>query len=289
MARPFKTGLDYWSHDVDMSNDDKVQLLELEHGLEGYAVMNKLYERIYSNGYYAVFGEREQKLFARNTGTDAVKVQAILGTCLELGIFDKGMHERYGILTSSGIQKRYFVASKRRECITVEQEYAFDSAVEVGLDAGANIVIANNNPVPVGDKPVKGDGGTQRKVPERKQKLKKETELPSPPLELVSIPGFLEAWEDWKQHRKEIKKPLTPTATKEQLAALGKSSDPVAMIRHSIASGYQGLFEPKFGQAQRPIGRSESDGLPRFAGTDMDGKPYQPNIKRESDHSPLTS
>lgn len=179
MARPYKTGLDYFSHDVDMSNDDKIQLLELAHGLPGYAVMNKLLERIYSNGYHSMFGEREQKLFARNAGIDAATVAAILETCLELEIFDKGMHERYGILTSAGIQKRYFIACNRRERITVERKYVFDSAVEVGLNQGRNIVYVDSNPVSVDENPVNGDGSTQRKVPESivpetKKKPKKE-------------------------------------------------------------------------------------------------------------------
>jgi hypothetical protein len=65
------------------------------------------------------------------------------------------------------------------------------------------------------------------------------------PDDLFKIPFMLEAWQDWTQHRKEIKKPLTPTAVKQQYEQLRKSSDPVATIRNSIAAGYQGLFEPK--------------------------------------------
>jgi hypothetical protein len=58
---------------------------------------------------------------------------------------------------------------------------------------------------------------------------------------------FLEAWADWVRHRSEIRKPLKPTTIKKQLkklAAMGVVRA-VAAIEHSIANGYQGLFEPK--------------------------------------------
>jgi len=58
---------------------------------------------------------------------------------------------------------------------------------------------------------------------------------------------FLAAWADWVRHRSEIRKPLKPTTIKQQLkklAAMGVARA-VAAIEHSIANGYQGLFEPK--------------------------------------------
>lgn len=58
---------------------------------------------------------------------------------------------------------------------------------------------------------------------------------------------FFEAWEKWKQHRKEKRKPLTPTSTKmqfEKLKAMGLHRA-IAAINHSICEGYEGIFEPK--------------------------------------------
>jgi hypothetical protein len=66
---------------------------------------------------------------------------------------------------------------------------------------------------------------------------------------VLDYPEFHKAWSDWQQHRREIKKKLTPTSAKSQLANLTKEAeqgnDPVAIIRNSIAGGYQGLFAPK--------------------------------------------
>lgn len=47
MARPRKVGLDYFSHDVDLSSDDKVEAMEAKFGPIGYAFYLKSLERIY--------------------------------------------------------------------------------------------------------------------------------------------------------------------------------------------------------------------------------------------------
>lgn len=58
--------------------------------------------------------------------------------------------------------------------------------------------------------------------------------------------AFGEAWNDWKQHRVEIKKKLTPTSIKQQLANFAEwgESRSIAAIRHTIGNGWQGLREP---------------------------------------------
>lgn len=50
MARPNKAGLEYFSLDCGM--DDKVELIEAKYGLIGFAVIIKLWQKIYSEGYY---------------------------------------------------------------------------------------------------------------------------------------------------------------------------------------------------------------------------------------------
>jgi hypothetical protein len=57
---------------------------------------------------------------------------------------------------------------------------------------------------------------------------------------------FREAWALWVTHRKEIKKLLTPTSTKQQLSKLKTWGETraIAAIEHSVAGGYTGCFEP---------------------------------------------
>ena len=56
---------------------------------------------------------------------------------------------------------------------------------------------------------------------------------------------FKSAWEDWQQHRKEKKKPLTPTSTKLQLQTLKEMGldRAIKAIDYSIEKGWTGIFE----------------------------------------------
>ena len=87
-------------------------------------------------------------------------------------------------------------------------------------------------------------------------------------------PVFNDAWDQWKKHRREIRKPITPTSERQQLAQLQVMGEKraVAAINHSIANGWQGIFEPdqKNGTNQKPITESN-----RSVGTLNEGKSVQ--------------
>jgi DNA-binding MarR family transcriptional regulator len=55
---------------------------------------------------------------------------------------------------------------------------------------------------------------------------------------------FREAWTEWEQHRREIKKPLTPTSTERQLKTLASigEAEAIAAIHRSISNGWTGIF-----------------------------------------------
>jgi len=77
--------------------------------------------------------------------------------------------------------------------------------------------------------------------------LNSDGELPLVIPAEIDTPEFRLAWEDWRRHRKEIKKKLTPLAVEKQvklLAGLG-AARAIAAIEHSIANGYTGIIEPK--------------------------------------------
>lgn len=84
---------------------------------------------------------------------------------------------------------------------------------------------------------------TKDKDKDKEKEKGKETPLPP---ELQSA-DFVSAWSAWIAHRQELKKPLRPTMAAEQLAMLARMGVPraVAMIRHTIAMGWQGLREPE--------------------------------------------
>ena len=123
MARPFKNGLDYFSLDVDIANDDKIKLIKAKHGLASFAVVILLFTKIYKNGYFYKWGEDEEYLFADETGIDVVTLNKIVNDCINKGVFIQKIYEQYGILTSAGIQKRFLQACVRRKELYLFREY----------------------------------------------------------------------------------------------------------------------------------------------------------------------
>ena len=94
---------------------------------------------------------------------------------------------------------------------------------------------------------------TPTKSPSRKQpKAAPEPEqIPA----ALNTPEFLAAWTSWQQHRRELKKPLTPTATQQQMAKLREWGPAQAIIalNNSIASGWTSLYLPSAPSKPPPV------------------------------------
>ena len=121
MARPTKQGLDYFPLDVVL--DDKFKFIEIKFGIEGFGIVIKILQKIYSEGYWYKWGEDEALLFAGESRIDIDKINQIVDECLKRGIFNKELHEKYSILTSRGIQKRYYEVAKRRKNVEIVTDY----------------------------------------------------------------------------------------------------------------------------------------------------------------------
>lgn len=123
MARPVKQGLDYFPLDVNL--DDKMELLEAECGLTGFAIIIKLFQKIYREGYFINWNEDDQLLFARKINSELITVNSVINTAIKRGIFNKEMFEKYEILTSKGIQKRYFEICRqlKRKGVEIDKNY----------------------------------------------------------------------------------------------------------------------------------------------------------------------
>lgn len=149
MARPTKKGLDYFPLDCHM--DEKIELIEVEFGLKGFALVVKLLQRIYGgNGYYCEWNDDIALLFARGCGLssgDVNLVKEVVSAAMKRGIFSKEMYENYGILTSSGIQKRYRAACGRRAEVEMNEEFLVGENVEKKVIAYNNGVSAYKNPL----------------------------------------------------------------------------------------------------------------------------------------------
>lgn len=118
------SGIDYFPFSVDFFEDDKMALIEGEFGLKGTVIAVRLLCKIYKEGYYYQWGDDECLLFARKAGAGIVPntVREVVGGLVKRSFFDKGVFDSFGILTSRGIQTRYFEAVKRRRQVDVREE-----------------------------------------------------------------------------------------------------------------------------------------------------------------------
>lgn len=115
-------GIPYFPLDVHL--DDKFELIEAEFGLTGFAVVVKLFQKIYGdNGYYCEWTYDVALLFARKIGLGVNAVSEILRASIKRGIFDSRLYEEYHILTSKGIQNRYLEAVSRRKKVEIQKAY----------------------------------------------------------------------------------------------------------------------------------------------------------------------
>lgn len=117
-----KTRLDWFKLDCQM--DSKIDLIESEFGLLGFAVVVRIFQMIYGGeGYYCEWNDDIVLVFARKNCVGANTVSEIVKRAIARGIFDKEKFDKYGILTSHGIQSRYYDAVDRRKYAKIKSEY----------------------------------------------------------------------------------------------------------------------------------------------------------------------
>lgn len=127
MGRPPKKGIDYsgWSVDI-FDNDTKIDKLLDAHGWCGFGIYFYLCQRAYgSEGYFYRWGYDDCASTSRKMGggIGSGTVREAVGYCLQIGLFDQGLFDRWGILTSKGIQRRYWEVVKVRDVRTVISDY----------------------------------------------------------------------------------------------------------------------------------------------------------------------
>jgi len=167
MARPIKEGLDYFAFDIDFFHDQKIEFVSAKYGIEGEIIAIKLLCKIYRNGYYLNWGDDECLLFSKKVGENISfeLVKNVIDELLKRDFFNQDLYKKFSILTSKGIQKRYFEAIKRRKDFAFYNEYCLLNGVNV-----------YNNPVNVDINSQNVYINSQSKVKESKVKESKDKE-----------------------------------------------------------------------------------------------------------------
>lgn len=115
MARPRKTGLEYFSMDCDA--DIKEEALEAVHGNDGFAVFFKCLREIYKtkNGRLDLSESFLRGILAKRANMKLEKFEQILTSAAEIGLFSECEWKERRILTSNGVTKRLNAIQKKRK------------------------------------------------------------------------------------------------------------------------------------------------------------------------------
>lgn len=235
-GRQNKVGLDYFELDCHM--DEKVELIEAEYGLKGFAIIVKLYQSIYSGfGYYCEWSPDISLLWARRLGVSHSGdfgglgsasdegllpgfpdnlINNVVSASIRRGIFSKQLFDEYHILTSSGIQKRYLNAVSKRERIEMKKEYLLISIPQNSKNVVINSISGNRNS--------KNDGRNEQSREEKSREDNKNTMCKADALTLFE--------NLWKLYPVKKGKAQVSLAAKQRLLKVGQEEMARAIDRY---------------------------------------------------------
>ena len=190
-GRPLKQGLDYFSLDVDFFQSAKIRRIIQAQGTQSISVLISILANIYrKDGYYARWDGNMLLLVSEETGTREGVVTEVLQKALQVGFLDAGIFESYGVLTSEGIQERFFTAIERRRKIEIIKEFFLLDPADAPKNAvwknaitmpknrvfGENPINVDNNSINVSRNPINVGNNAQSKGKESKGKESKVEE-----------------------------------------------------------------------------------------------------------------
>ena len=127
MGKPQKPGIDYASWNVNIfDGDEKIDRLIEAQGWNGFSIYFFLCQRAYAtDGYFYRWSYDNAATTARKMGggIKSETVKQTVASCCQIGLFDKGLFDQEGVLTSKGIQRTYGKAIQRRRRKSVNETF----------------------------------------------------------------------------------------------------------------------------------------------------------------------
>ena len=115
MARPVKTGLDYFPLHIDFFDDIRIGALAVQYGAKGQLAAIILLVHLYKTGYYLLWDDAARVGVLKDMpGVTFEELDSIVKELVKWDFFDKALFERHHVLTSREVQKHFFNATKRR-------------------------------------------------------------------------------------------------------------------------------------------------------------------------------
>lgn len=134
-----KKGLDYFPLDVNIFDHPKVAAISGEFQMEGEIVLIKLLCAVYRNGYFYEWSDMNRAHLLRQLpGLPQQRLDRIVERLVQWGVFDKELFQAERVLTSVGIQERYFTAIVRRKVVAEECPYLLINVGGTAVNARRN-------------------------------------------------------------------------------------------------------------------------------------------------------
>lgn len=184
MAGKPKQGLDYagWATNI-FDGDTKIDRLLDAQGWIGFSVYFYLCQMAYKfDGYFYRWSYADSASTARRMGggVKSGTVEETVRYCLQIGLFDQRLFDEWNILTSRGIQRRFFavIKDKRRRAVITDYWLLEKDEQTEGLEKRADL---EHDCGKDGDVCSKDEEKCCKDSPERKEKEKKEKDTPLTP------------------------------------------------------------------------------------------------------------
>lgn len=217
MARPIKPGLEYFSLDVDIFEDDKIFDLQNEYGPLGEVIYLRLLCLIYKNGYYYRFDSLDKlaglliKSIGNRWARDKKAVKDVILYCAKCNLFSSELMQN-NVITSRSIQLRYLKA-KERNLPKIEEYSLLEKSAQGGLKSASETpVIATETPVNATETPVNVCNNPTKESKENKSKGKESRTAappsPSPTREQLvrkygerAVSQYEQKYQSWQQRK----------------------------------------------------------------------------------------
>jgi len=181
MARPIKNGLDYFPMDVHACDQFKVELVEAKYGMEGFALLIKLYMKIYSQWYFMQYSEDYGMILSRRFGVSYERFKEMLDFFIQKDLFDRKLFEEKQILTSRGIQERWLRGCEKRAKINIKKEsWLIDASTVFEGEKLSKICIIGEAGVSSGSLPVETPQSKVEEIRLEERRERVEQEAPAP-------------------------------------------------------------------------------------------------------------
>ena len=202
MARPVKTGLDYFPLRIDFFDDIRISAVTVEHGTKGQLAAIMLLVHLYKTGYYLVWDRAARvRVLKDMPGVTPDELDRIVECLVEWDFFDKTLFEQEHVLTGKDMQRHFFHATKRRKNNTAQMPF---------LLAETNETVEGQQKQPV-EAPEKGDEG----------KMREETGLMSTTTPLMQT----DSTQEYNKKNKIIKNYLFSPSSSTTAHTYAKSDD----------------------------------------------------------------